>query len=192
MLISFVNRCFMILTIWFFFNVDCTDFLKKIDIPCTRQCESHFSDAACWEKSFKYFSNHLIQSLVDFGNANYNTKNESVELTDNAKQVYKKYRDDTTRGKKSNSEFVNKIVIQMDQIFEEVVNNIGSTSLNLTSLNLTRMEMKCPEKCSADSLTVWKSLFGALAGLTSVSIIFTGAYILFSKFQYNALKKNYS
>ena len=34
-----------------------------------RQCDSHFSGADCWEKSFSYFSNHLLQSFVDYSNA---------------------------------------------------------------------------------------------------------------------------
>lgn len=44
--------------------------IKKLLLFLSRACDTHFSGSACWEKTFTYFSNNIIQSLVDYANAN--------------------------------------------------------------------------------------------------------------------------
>ena len=34
-----------------------------------RECDSHFTGSECWKKTYDYYTNHLIQSIVQFKNA---------------------------------------------------------------------------------------------------------------------------
>ena len=35
----------------------------------SRECDTHFTDEICWKKTYTYFINDLIQSLVEYKNA---------------------------------------------------------------------------------------------------------------------------
>ncbi len=50
-------------------KIVCVNFeLKSFSYPCTRKCDSHFSDAKCWSQTFEYFANDLFKSLIAYGN----------------------------------------------------------------------------------------------------------------------------
>ena len=54
-----------------FINSKYSNFLHWITIWKRRECSSAFSGAECWQKTFKYFTHDLMESIVFYRHAAY-------------------------------------------------------------------------------------------------------------------------
>lgn len=128
---------------------------------------------------------------------------KSLKLMEVTQKSYEKYKNDEAGIQK----FINDIVTDFDTTFNKTVESVSDLFrigefkkkkknqliflikiIKPGTLN-DNLQIKCPQKCDQNSLTVWISLFGALMGLTLVTVIFVSIYLIFSKIQYRNLTK---
>jgi hypothetical protein len=65
-------------------QVNCQDltntYLESIDeYECTRKCDSHFTGGKCWQKTFKYFTNELLKSIISQSNSIRTAKRDLIQ-----------------------------------------------------------------------------------------------------------------
>ena len=102
------------------------------------------------------------------------------KMMDVLNETYINYKSDTD----GISDFINDVLSEFDDLFWKTVNKLPNQPIQGQL-----KEVKCPEKCKQETLTVWIALFGVLMGLTVASILFVAAFVVFSKIQYRKFDK---
>lgn len=170
-------------------------YLEQLDYHCTRDCDSHFTGANCWKKTFGHFINHMVQATVQFKNGAVETTKcpsstncfDAVKLTEIFTQTWEKFRAEEEYLKIANDENL--------KIYSELIDQLTNLTLTRVIANLTApmtngiQVNKCPSPCASDALVVWKSLFGTFIGLTLVTVLFVTAASTFAKVQYKKYEK---
>ncbi len=110
--------------------------------------------------------------------------NAPSKMMDVLNDTYTSYKSDTD----GIEDLINDVMSDFDDLFWKTVGRLPNKPVqNPNAMPLK--EVKCPEKCKQETLTVWIALFGVLMGLTVASIIFIAAFVIFSKIQYRKFDK---